>query len=185
MYSSNTIDRALSIAYSRKEVMNLKSQHEQEAGFTYDCVIISRFDLGTRGKEYPQEFYATDIHFDPSIDMNFLYSLYWNQLNWGFADHWFYSSSKNMDILAGLYDKIEEYYQPDSPYTNAVTTGWPDSNSEDEFSNEFYKEEKSSNLVSFPRWGCIDNHKLYKWYFIDTGLYEKCKFIDTNSCEVK
>ena len=110
--------------------------------------------------------------------MDLLYSIYWDQLNHGFGDHWFYSSSKNMNIVGDLYDKVFEYYQADSGYVKAVQNGWPDSNQDDLFSNEMLKEEKATNLWVNPKHTCIDNHKLYKWYFMQTGLYEKCSFVD-------
>ena len=85
-----------------------------------------------------------------------------------------------MDIIGTAYDKIQEYYSPDSDYVQSVTTGWFDSNGDDPFSNEQMKAEnrRSQKLVFFPRWHCIDNHKLYKWFFKDVGLYEKTNFID-------
>jgi hypothetical protein len=180
MYNTNTIFRGLSFLYSRKRAVELKREHEQEKGFEYDCVILARFDLGTRGKEHYQIYYATNINFDDRLDMNYLYSAYWDQLNHGYADHWFYSNSKNMDLVGGLYDRVFEYYQTDSGYTKAVTEGWPESNAQDEFSNERLKESKArtENLKVFERWGCIDNHKLYKWDFMQTGLHAKSKYID-------
>jgi len=101
-------------------------------------------------------------------------------MNHGYADHWFYSNSHNMDIVGNLYDKVMEYYQENSEYVKAVTQGWPESNAFDEFSNECMNTttERSSQLVTFPKWGCIDNHKLYKWYFMETGLHNISKYID-------
>ena len=100
------------------------------------------------------------------------------QLNHGYADHWFFSNSPNMDTLSLMFDRVKDYYQLDSKYVKKVTTGWPDSNNNSEFSNEFFLINKSSDLKKFPLWACVDNHKLYKWYLIDTGLYERSKFID-------
>ena len=178
MYSMNTVFKGLSFLYSRKQVMEIKKGYEERTGMVYDCVVLARFDLGQRGKEHPQRYYATNFNFNPNLDMNYVYSAYWDQLNHGYADHWFYSNSENMNLLANLYDKVVEYYQPDSDYAKSVTTGWPDSNHYDEFSNEFFQNNNGNKLKTFPLWGCIDNHKLYKWYFIDSGLYEKSKFID-------
>lgn len=178
MYHINTIFKGLSFLYSRKAAVELKRKYEEENGFEYDCVVLARFDLGQRGKEFPQEYYATKFNFDSTLDMNYIYSAFWNQLNHGYADHWFFSNSKNMDILSHLFDKVKKYYQPNSEYVKNVTTGWPDSNAYNEFSNEFFLKKKSLTLKKFPLWGCIDNHKLYKWYLIDTGLYEKSRFVD-------
>ena len=177
MYKGNSPFQTLSFLYSRKQVMTLKKNHEEEAGFKYDCVVLARFGLGQRGKECPQKYYATDIRFDPSLDMNYLYSCFWDQLNWGYADHWFYSNSINMDIVGNAFDKVIPYYQIDSEYARAVTEGWPDSNTSSEFSNEMLKDLPSKHLVKWEKWHCIDNHKYYKWYFIDEGLYKKSKFV--------
>jgi hypothetical protein len=180
MYRTNTIFRGLSFLYSRMRSIEIKKQHEEENGFRYDCVVAARFDLGTRGKEHPQKYYATDMNFNPALDMDYMYSAFWNQTNHGYADHWFYSNSENMDTVGALYHGVTEYYQVDSEYTKAVTTGWPESNAEDEFSNECFleKNQRASKLQSFPRWGCIDNHKLYKWHLIQTGLHAKSRLID-------
>ena len=112
--------------------------------------------------------------------MDNLYAAYWNQMNWGYADHWFYSSSKNMDLVGSAYDKISTYYKPGSDYYRSIPEGWFDSNAEDEFSNEQMKpeKEKTDNLVKFDKWQCIDNHKFYKWFFRDVGLYEKTSYVD-------
>ena len=178
IYKPNTIAKTLSFLLSRKKSIGLKTEYETETGCTYDCVILARFDLGQRGKEHPQTYYATNFNFSKSLNMDLLYSIYWDQLNHGFGDHWFYSSSKNMNIVGDLYDKVFEYYQADSGYVKAVQNGWPDSNQDDLFSNEMLKEEKATNLWVNPKHTCIDNHKLYKWYFMQTGLYEKCSFVD-------
>lgn len=178
MYRINTAFKGLSFLYSRKAAIEVKRQHELENGFEYDCVILARFDLGQRGKEHTQKYYATNFNFSPKLDMNFVYSAFWDQLNHGYADHWFFSSSKNMDKLSLLFDKVTEYYQLDSDYAKSIMTGWPDSNADNEFSNEFLREHKSLNLKTWGAWACIDNHKLYKWYFIDTDLYKQSKFID-------
>ena len=178
IYEINNCFKTFSFTYSRKRALELKREYEIENNFKYDCVIIARFDLGQRGKQHKTKYYATNMNFDLLLDMNYLYSAYWNQLNHGFADHWFYSNSENMDIVGNLYDKIVDYYQPDSEYVNSVVNGWPDSNAKLQFSNEMHSENKTEDLKKWPLWACVDNHKLYKWYFIDTGLYEKCKFID-------
>jgi hypothetical protein len=178
MYSINTLFKTLSFLYSRKKSVEIKTNHEKKHNFSYDCVILARFDLGQRGKEYPQVYYATDFNFNPLLNMDFLYSAFWNQLNHGFADHWFYSNSKNINIVSQLYDKVFDYYQKDSAYVNSVLNGWIDSSQKHEFSNEFLKEIKDTKLKKFEKWACIDNHKLYKWYFYDCDLYKKCKFID-------
>lgn len=183
IYHINTVFKGLSYLYSRKAAVELKRKYEEENGLEYDCVVLARFDLGQRGKEYPQKYYATNFNFDPTLDMNYVYSAFWDQLNHGYADHWFFSNSKNMDVLSCLFNKVKKYYQPNSEYAKSVTTGWPDSNAYNEFSNEFFLEKKSLTLKKFPLWGCVDNHKLYKWYLMDIGLYKKSRFVDITENE--
>ena len=178
MYSTNNIFKTLSVSYSRMRSIELKTQHELKNNFVYDCVIMSRFDLGQRGKEHHQKYYATNINFNPENDMQYIYSAFWDQLNHGFADHWFYSNSSNINSLANLHTKLVEYYNPDSEYVKKVTTGWPDSNQDNEFSNEMLKDIKSKNLKKWDKWACVDNHKLYKWHLIDSKLYDNCRFVD-------
>jgi hypothetical protein len=176
MYYANTIFRSLSYLYTRKQSVKLQAEYNKD----YDCVVMARFDLGTRGLKAPVPEHVTNINFFPDVDMSRFYSAYWNQLNWGYGDHWFYSNPKNMEICASLYDCLFDYLQPDSEYVNAVCGGWPDSNLYEEFSVEVMKPlyEKTSSLMKWPKDQCIDNHKLYKWHFIKTGLYQKNSFIN-------
>ena len=155
-----------------------RSENEIKNDFSYDCVVMARFDLGQRGKEYSQKYYATNFNFNEMLDMSYIYSAFWDQLNHGFADHWFFSNSKNMDVVSSLHDNLLDYYSPSSKYVKNVTTGWPDSDSCNDFSNEFFNQGSLLNKKIWPLNACIDNHKLYKWHFINTGLYKVCKFID-------
>ncbi len=177
-YYNNNMFKTFSVSYSRKMSVKIKKEHEAKNNFKYDCVVMSRYDLGQRGKEHRQKYYATNFNFNKDLNMDYVYSAFWDQLNHGFADHWFFSNSQNMDDLSCLHDKLVEYYKPESEYVKKVTEGWPDSNSYNEFSNEFFNPTKSSKLKTWPLNACIDNHKLYKWYLIDSGLYDVCKFID-------
>jgi hypothetical protein len=124
-----------------------------------------------------QDFKVSEIVFNENLDMNYIYAAMWDQFNLGFTDMWYYSSSENMNILCSFFEKAKNYYQLDSDYIKALTTGWPDSNSEDLFSNEMLKEEKSQSLMKFTPAEGHNNHFMHKWFFIDTGLYQKTKFL--------
>tara|TARA_R110002167_G_scaffold346946_2_gene557762 strand:- start:3136 stop:3978 length:843 start_codon:yes stop_codon:yes gene_type:complete len=163
-WPTNTIERTLSFLYSRKQTIYLKNSYEKEKGFEYDCTVLSRFDLGNRGKEYPQKYYATNFNLDKSSDMNALHCAYWDQFNHGLPDHWFYSNSSIMTKIADLYKDVSMYYKKDSGYVESCLNGWIDSNLNDQFSNECLKQNKTKNLLKWNRWQCIDNHKLYKWH---------------------
>ena len=178
MYATNSVFKTLSVSYSRMMANQIKCDYEEANNFKYDCVVMTRFDLGQRGKQHKQKYYATNINFNSSLNMNYIYSAFWDQLNHGFADHWFYSNSENMNMVSNLHHNLVEYYQRDSDYVKSVLNHWPDSNEDDEFSNEMLQNKKSNKLKKWSRWGCIDNHKLYKWHFINQKIYDKCKFLD-------
>ena len=177
-YYHNTMFKTFSVSFSRSQSVQLKKLYETKNDFLYDCVVMARFDLGQRGKEHSQKYYATNFNFNETLDMSYVYSAFWDQLNHGFADHWFFSNSKNMDVVSSLHDNLLDYYSPSSKYVKNVTTGWPDSDTYNDFSNEFFNHGSSQNKKTWPLNACIDNHKLYKWHFINTGLYKVCKFID-------
>lgn len=107
--------RAYSKWYSVKKVLELKREYEDERGFTYDAVMMTRFDVG----------FFSDLNFK-KYDMEYFHASHWNSLplegqdrehaslvnhyeGKRLIDFWFFSSSKNMDKFSKLYDKIEEY----------------------------------------------------------------------------
>lgn len=183
--SFRTIANSLSFFYSRGRSIELKKEHEEKINSKYDIVICSRFDLGQIDKYNGYQAYKTsEIIFDENLDMNYIYSAMWDQLNTGYADMWFYSSSKNMDTLTEMYKRSHSYYRLESQYVKVLTTGWPDSSATDDFSNELFKNEKTTNLKTFAASEAHNNHIIHKWFFIDSGLYEKTKFPGTLSSKV-
>ena len=180
--------RAFSFYYTRAKAIQLKKEYEDKHDFKYDCVISCRYDLGQRDRDQNLEYYVSRINFDPGYDMSYMYSAMWNQINAGMADQWFYSNSENMDKFIDLYDKMSSYLTADSGYEKAVCgiDGWPDSNrfthpSEDprQFTNEVLlpANKKSTTPMQYPRWECINNHLMHKYFMIDTGLYKKCRYL--------
>lgn len=184
-YANCSIKSTLSFLYSRKAALNLVDLYEKKKKLKYDVVITARFDLGQRDKFGKWKYYVSQMNFDPSFDMGSVYSAMFDQLNAGYADQWFYSNPDNMAILATAYDKALNYFQIGSAYEEVVTQGWPDSVQYDggfydpnQFTNEKLKNVKSSlPLMKYPKWQCVNNHILYKWFFIDTGLYNKSRFV--------
>lgn len=174
---------------SRFKSINLCYEYSICNKINYDWVIISRFDLGQRDKYGNWQYYVSRMNFNPNLDNSYVYSAMWNQLNAGYADQWFYGSFENMKKLGNFYINALESFIPNSEYEKYVTTGWPDSveynyNSFDDpkqFTNECFKSKKnkSLNLMKYPRWQCINNHILYKWLMIKSGLYKKSRFTDT------
>jgi len=175
--SRGDIFKTLSFLYTRKKSNDLKSLYETENFFKYDCVITSRFDVGYHNYTKNKTSY---IDFDPSLDMNCVYSAFWDQINAGLSDHWFYSNSKNIDTVSCIYDKVIEYLNKDSDYVKEMTTGMFDTNKNDWFSNEFLKDIKTNNLHQYEDHYTLNNHCLYKWHFYKNNLWNKdvCKFLN-------
>ena len=189
-FAACKLSSTLSFLYSRKRAIELKKEYEEENDFKYDAVVTSKFDAGQRDKFGNWQYYVSRVNFNPNLKMDYVYSAMWTQLNAGYADQWFYSSSENMDLLGSLYDKCFEYFKENSNYEKMLTTGWLDSvpinnmDSRDpgQFTNECLKINKSKYLMKYPKWQMINNHLLYKFFMIDTGLYEKSRFIDEDHC---
>jgi hypothetical protein len=177
IYEQCKVSSSLSFFYSRTRALEFAIKYSNDGEFEYDCVIAARFDLGQRSGIH-KGYNVSLMNFDLSLDMNNIYSAMWKQLNAGLADQWFFSNQENMKKLAKMYElSIKDYFQLGSKYEIAITRGWVDSNSDDQFSNEVLKKEKSKNLVKYPRWQMINNHILHKWHFINVGLYSKSKYI--------
>ncbi|HIO72073.1 MAG TPA: hypothetical protein EYN38_03100 [Flavobacteriales bacterium] len=181
-------ERLLSQYYSTQKSFELKKQYEEEHGFTYDCVIKARFDLGrinraTSGPGKQNPFACQCINFDPNLDMSHLYMVYWDLFNEGPADMWFYSSSENMDYFCHLYDKVlREYLPAESEYSIAATTGWPESCRDQFRTNEVLKaaQERSQDLHRYPPFLTVNGILLMKWFLMDTGLWNKAAALHAN-----
>lgn len=173
MYKGITIYNSLSFFYSRSSALKLIEGD-------YDRVFVMRLDIGNRGPaevNFPHNF---DLNSDP----NKIYTPYWNQLNIGLGDMWTVMNNKDAKKLSFIYDKVKSYYQIDSEYVNKMLNGWPmsekydfNTNSHIQFSNVCLTDRIPSKLMTYPKWYCINNHALYKYFFIDMGLYEKLQFL--------
>ena len=180
--------KTLSFLYSRKRSVDLKQQYETKHDMKYDCVLVSRFDVGHHKQGENQTSY---LHFDRTKDMSVIYQAYWNQLNAGLSDHWFYSNSENIDMIATLYDKCLEYLHPDSHYCSACRKGWPISNRLEQFSNELLKNksDRSNDLVCLlnakpsrnfngtqqndpAHSSMLNNHCLYKYHLMQHDMLD-------------
>lgn len=85
--------------YLLKKVNELKQKHETENGFVYDCVVRVRPDLFIR------EGTLFDVE---SYDMKNLFMLDHDEWH-GLCDRFYFSSSKNMDIVMNMFDRIPFY----------------------------------------------------------------------------
>lgn len=168
----SSIFTLLSYTYSRKK-------NFEQITDSYDLVIICRFDvLNWRNQDPPDDL--SILEFNQSIDINKIYLRYWNQLNSGLAEQWFYCSQENMKIICNLYNELFKYLEKDSNYINdMIINGWPLSNMDHEFSNEMLKpiEERSKRLAILPKEAINNAHCLYKYHFYKNNLLDKCEFI--------
>jgi len=173
------IFKTLSFFYTRKKSNDLRLEYQKENNIEYDCVVTSRFDAGYHNHGRNKTSY---IDFNPNLDMSAIYSAYWDQINAGLSDHWFYSQPPNIDVICGIYDKTIEYLQENSEYMNEMMNGCFDTNINDWFSNEFLKEdtEKTNNFHKYEENYCLNNHCLYKWHLYKNNLWQKdkCKFLN-------
>ena len=103
--------------YSQMKSIELKKQYEKENNFTYNFVMISRFDC----------LYYTPIDFT-TLDPTKFYASHWegktsagvpHNLN-GFLDYWFIANSSNMDLFGDLYNKLDEYLSEGISLSNHV-----------------------------------------------------------------
>ena len=171
--------KTLSFLYSRKKSVQLKTQHEKNNNFKYDVVLVSRFDVGYHKNGLNK---TSHLNFDPALDMSKIYQAYWDQTNAGASDHWFYSNSENINYLSTLYDKLPEYLDTYSKYTNLCNRGWPLSNELNEFSGELFKNQRSKNLCQYVNGEnvLINNHSLYKFHLMENNLWENNRSIFLN-----
>ena len=172
MYKNATIYNTLSFFYSRSSALKLVEGD-------YDRIFVMRLDVGNKGPDdvnFPHKF-----RFDSDVDK--IYTPYWNQLNIGLGDMWTIMNGEDANKLSNIYDKVKSYYQTDSEYVNKMLTGWPMSekydfysNTDEQFSN-IYLTDRTPELMTYPKWYCVNNHSLYKYFFIDMGMYKKLEFI--------
>ena len=172
MYRYLTIYKSLSFFYSRASALKLIEEE-------YDKVFVMRLDAGHRGPGGPD--FPHNYTFD--LDSDKIYSPYWNQLNVGLGDMWNVMNGKDAKTLSLIYDKVKSYYQIDSDYVYKMLNGWPMSEkcefngtSKEQFSNVCLTD-RTPELMTYPKWYCINNHALYKYFFIDVGLFHKLRFI--------
>jgi hypothetical protein len=88
--------------YSTQAVVELKKKYEQDQGFTYDWVMLSRFDLAL----------LRDLDF-AKYDRNIFYAARHGtndgDVNDGWCDQFFFANSPDIDRFASLYNLWEEY----------------------------------------------------------------------------
>ena len=88
--------------YGAKQVNKLKCEYEKQNNFKYDAVMWSRFDVGL----------FKDLNFNKIDNFESMYIPKSNPPNLQkptILDYWYFSSSKNMDIINSFHDHWREY----------------------------------------------------------------------------
>lgn len=173
MYKRATIYNSLSFFYSRSNALKLLDETE------YDRIFVMRLDIGNVG---PREVnFPHTFKFDSDISK--IYSPYWNQLNIGLGDMWTIMNIKNARTLSTIYDKALNYYKKDSDYVDKMLNGFPMSEKYDfnipspKASSNVCLTDRTPELMTYPKWYCVNNHSLYKYFFIDTDMFKDLNFI--------
>jgi len=97
--------------YSSKKSIELKRQYELEENFTYDWVILSRFDV----------VFFTDLILS-NFQADHFYAANWSNpaRDVGLLDFWFFSNSSAMDAFSTLYDHVDDYLSGAQAISNHV-----------------------------------------------------------------
>lgn len=95
----NKWNMTLSRWYSHSESIKLKAAYEQKMEFTYDYVLLMRFDC---------IFY---VPIDFSIFTSaYMYASHWpDGIKTGLLDYWFISDSKTMNVFGQIYNNMSQY----------------------------------------------------------------------------
>jgi len=188
--TSNTKDesfvptsRYASQLFIRQEVCKKAFNYIQESKFRPNIIILSRFDIGTRGGIPIRNPLEINTKISTLFEINqknpFIVIPECNQLNLGYPDMWFYLNKEALLKMQKLYDVyIGEIFKKDSLYINYLTNGWPSSqwfnlkNKYDsrQFSNLVLSKKYTKKLMRYPIWESPNIHMFYK-YFI--SLYDK------------
>jgi len=128
-----------SMFYSIKSSVGLKAQYEKENDFTYDCVMIGRFDTSWETVVDFSKFDMSKFYVDRCCQMWYngtdifnggkgpIYKIR-DQIDWtqvvhthkkdgtdrgqGLMGLWFFSNSKNIDDFSLIYDHLFDYTTP-------------------------------------------------------------------------
>lgn len=101
MHRTCSPPNGLSMFYKIKACNALKADYEREHGFTYDWVIRCRFDIRLETVLTPKDL--------DDWQGSLVVPSAWNWF--GVNDQFACASSKQMDVYAGLYDVIRQYWE--------------------------------------------------------------------------
>ncbi|MBL8630559.1 MAG: hypothetical protein JNM81_13065 [Rhodospirillaceae bacterium] len=105
MYAGANVFNIQSMYYAVKMADQIRTEYEQKNGFKYDCVIRARGDSAC--------FRSIDLKKYKPLLPHYLLLPEVQYFQPGFNDTFAFSSSDNMRIYSGLYDKLDEYFYRD------------------------------------------------------------------------
>jgi len=104
--------------YSRKQSILLACAENTQ----YDLIIWCRFDMELRlinePKYNPTKVIIPDVQ---TINTENIHLSMWHHMHSGYSDHWFFSNSENMRILAHMYDELYSYFVKNSTFDKYAT----------------------------------------------------------------
>jgi hypothetical protein len=135
--------------YSFKEVIDLKKQHEKENNFTYDCVMVCRFDM-----VFYKPIIFSDLDLDKFYVSNWHYNWTKNKKFFGYPECWLFSNTENINKYATMYDRLDEYMVDGGEYEKFIV-----------------------NEVGEPLHTKVSSHALTRWHLYKCGLIKKERFL--------
>ena len=87
-----------------------------------EICILTRWDIGCSGSQ--------DVHtinFDDALDMGYIYSPYFREIDEGYADMWFYSNVSNIKLFKDSFGYAVQSLNGENDYLNCFTQSWPSS----------------------------------------------------------
>ena len=164
--------KTLSFLYSRKKAVDLKNYYSNKFKFKYDVVLISRFDVGHHNSGANKTSFLPKFGL-PKVKQGEIHQAYWDQTNAGPSDHWFISRDNESQLISNLYNNLKIYLDYNSAYTKACREGWPVSNDANPLSGELFSANPSSAGAIYTNGDSIliNNHCLYKWLFMEAGMW--------------
>ena len=110
MHAGSNIFNIQSMYYSMKMANQLKIDYEKTHGMRYDCAIRARVDASclTPMDLTKYQPLLNDYMFVPDVPY----------FSGGLNDIFAFSSSENMDVMAGLYDRMDDYFYNDKVLFN-------------------------------------------------------------------
>ena len=170
--------RYASQLFIRQAVCREALSYLKNSEFNPDIIILSRFDIATRGGVPIRNPIDIGNHlfsiFKSNQKNGFIVIPEFNQLNLGYPDMWYYFNKITLLKMENLYEVyINSIFQKNGSYINYLTNGWPYSEWFDlediydyrQFSNLQITRKKVERKMKYPFWESPNIHMYYKYFF--------------------